>query len=423
MNLVGLIPAASTSTTHSFVGIPGDFGYLLAAAGDLLFFSVSGAGSFADLPATFVGLPVTGNGTALMGIGACASVGSVAGRVTADCPNADTPLLGVRVDAYEVGSGDLAGTAVTDAGGDYVIEDLSAGPYTITVVTPLGYSATTAEIVVNVSGGQPAAADFALQCVSITANPRTIGFWKHQVGVATGGNGHAQVDGATLCSYLDLIAAHFNSNAINQVLVYEPPVSGTCADKLQVAKQLLNLTGSQAMINRAKQQLMALLLNVAAGYISQTHVISPDGATVSQAITYCDNQIDMPAGDHERAKSIADRINNGQSVPGGWIPLGIQKIAYARPGVSDFRATPNPAAALRSFSFALGSAGNVKLEIYDVSGRRLVQVFAGDFAAGRHTIRWEGRGADGRRLAQGAYFARLSTSQEERTLRIVQSGF
>jgi len=34
------------------------------------------------------------------------------------------------------------------------------------------------------------------------------------------------------------------------VVVYVPPPSGTCADKLVVAKQLLNLTGSVAMIDR-----------------------------------------------------------------------------------------------------------------------------------------------------------------------------
>jgi hypothetical protein len=106
-----------------------------------------------------------------------------------------------------------------------------------------------------------------------------MGFWKHNVGVATGGNGAAQIDATTLCSYLDLTAVHFNSNEINQVIVYQPPASGVCSDKLQVARVLLDLQGNVAMIARARQQLMSLLLNVAAGYISQTQVISFDGAT------------------------------------------------------------------------------------------------------------------------------------------------
>lgn len=58
-----------------------------------------------------------------------------------------------------------------------------------------------------------------------------------------------------------------------------------------------------------KQQLIALLLNVAAGDISQTEIISADGATVSQAITYADNLIDDPSGNHEKAKAICDHID------------------------------------------------------------------------------------------------------------------
>lgn len=237
-------------------------------------------------------------------------VGSVSGVVLANCPSLGTGLIGVAVDAYEVGSGDLVDSAVTDNSGIYQIHSLASGDYTITIVTPLGYTAAADEITVSVGGGAVAVADFSLTCVDIIANSRTIGFWKHQLGVALGGKGKGQVDAATLCSYLDMIAGHFNSNEINQVIVYVPPLSGVCSDKLQVAKDLLNLKGNVSLTARAKQQLTALLLNVAAGYISQTEIISADGATVSQAITYCDNLIDESSGDHEKAKSICDDINN-----------------------------------------------------------------------------------------------------------------
>jgi len=89
--------------------------------------------------------------------------------------------------------------------------------------------------------------------------------------------------------YLDLIEGHFNSNEINQVAIYEPPGSGLCEDQLLVAKELLNLRGQQETVTRARQHLMALLLNSAAQYLHLTDVISIDGATVTQAITYCDH--------------------------------------------------------------------------------------------------------------------------------------
>lgn len=342
---------------------------------------------------------------------------AVAGTVTADCPAPGTGLLGVVVDAFMVGTGELSATAVTDATGAYSFPGLAAGEYTITVMTPLGYSAVVSEIPVDACPG-PGAVGFSLHCVQQIDRPRTIGFWKHQVGVATGGRGNAQVPATMLCSYLDVIAAHFNSNAVNQVLIYDPPVSGLCPDKLQVAKQLLNLTGSVEMIDRARQQLLALLLNVAAGYMSQTSVISADGATVSQAITFCDHQIDLPAGDHELAKTIADLINNGQLVPAGMVPLSTETIAYAR-GRLDFRATPNPARGATRFLFTTRSAGRVDLAVYDISGRAVARLVEGTLAAGSHSIAWSGSRTGRVATSPGVYFARLRTHEGEAMLRVL----
>src|SRR5689334_8643166 len=155
----------------------------------------------------------------------------------------------------------------------------------IDTMTPLGYVAPPDVLADGCSGSS----DVVLNCVAASGSPASMGFWKHEVVVATGGNGHGQIAGATLCTYLDLIAVHFNSNTINPVVVYHPPASGQCADKLLVARGLLDLNGNVPMIARARQQLMTLLLNVAAGDLAQSQVISADGATVSQAITYCDN--------------------------------------------------------------------------------------------------------------------------------------
>ena len=412
-----LLDNASTATTHGIVGIPGF--YAMFAADEFLWFQVDLAGLVFDLPASMLGVPVTGNGTTKVSIGSCVTVGSVSGQVVANCPSAGTPLYGVHVDAFAVGSGDLAGSTTTGADGSYTIADLPSGSYTMTCVTPLGYVAASEEIVVTISSGQASSASFDLQCLSITSEPRMIGFWKHQVGVATGGNGQAQVSAAALCSHLDLIAAHFNDNAINQVIVYQPPGSGACADKLQVAKQLLNLHGSAAMIQRARQQLMALLLNVASGKISQTQVISADGATVSQAITYCDQVIDSAVGDYELAKTIADLINNGSTVPAGLIPLGTAVIAYKQGmEAATFRALPSTGRG-REFRFVTASRGSVRLTIHDVSGRVVAEPYRGEMEVGTHAVRWDGNESSGKRAASGMYFARLQTSRESSTLKVL----
>jgi hypothetical protein len=344
---------------------------------------------------------------------------SVSGHVRASCPSAGTGLDGVTVDAYQVGSGDLIGAGVTDASGTFTIPDLCWGAsYTLTNVTPLDYSSLTNDLPANGCSG---AVDFALQCRAATGTVQSMGFWKHEVGVATGGNGHAQLSPATLCSYLDLIAVHFNTNAINPVVVYQPPASGLCPDKLQVARVLLDLQGSAAMIARAKQQLMSLLLNVAAGYLGQTAVISLDGATVSQAITYCDNLIDSPTGDYERAKTIADDINNGIKVPAGMIPLTTAQIAYRR-GMEalSFRVTSGSGGATRNFQFMTGARGPVNLRLYDASGRIVAEIYRGEMDAGTHSVGWSGRTSSGAMAARGLYFARLTTPRESPTIKVLQ---
>jgi hypothetical protein len=308
----------------------------------------------------------------------------------------------------------------------------SSGRVTLTWWDYFGYSAT-ADQAVTIGSGQVATANFSLHCLAATGSSQGAGFWKHQVGVATGGNGQAQVDAATLCSYLDLIAVHFNSNAVNPVVVYQPPSSGACADKLQVAKQLLNLAGSAAMIDRARQQLTALLLNVAAGFVSQTQVVSADGATASQAITWCDNLVDNPTGNHAAARTIAEMVNNGQQVPAGTIPLGTPVIAYGlKPGTpqegDDLRAdalelqiAPNPAHAARAVRFVVGTGGPVSLAIYDVSGRRVADLYRGAVGPGRYSIDWDGNREGGEPLRQGLYFARLSTGRGTRMVKVVQT--
>jgi hypothetical protein len=289
-------------------------------------------------------------------------------------------------------------------------------------VAPLGYDAIADEIPATVAGNDTVGVDFALSCLPSSADPRGIGFWKHQVGVALGGSGHAQIEATILCDYLDAVAGHFNSNVLNPVVVYVPPASGDCPDKLDVARELLNLKGNVGMLARARQQLMALLMNVAADYLRLSDVISDDGATVSQAITYCDLVIDDPQGDYETAKTIADIINSGGMVPAGMIPLNTPDISYARPRPVEvsLSVTPNPGAVRDyTFSFSVPASGRTRLEVYNVAGRKVATLASGSLEAGRHQITWNGRTSQGGFLSRGVYFGRLTTTEGAKTVKFV----
>lgn len=132
------------------------------------------------------------------------------------------------------------------------------------------------------------------------AEPKTIGFWKHQVNQ----NGHTQftplqVD-ALVADALALDASLFNV------------FNGNAA----AFKDFLTATGKKTPLEKAKQQLAALLMNFAAEYlINEVPIMLPitDATTGGEALyeVECDiaNNVNL-----DLAKSIADMINNGVGI-------------------------------------------------------------------------------------------------------------
>ena len=329
------------------------------------------------------------------------------------------PFSGVVVDAFSASTSQLVTSAITGGLGEFELTVLP-GQYNVSAVIPLGYSTTFSGATVDAQGSDPLIGDIVAECIAATGTPRSVGFWKHQLGVAVGGHGNAQLTATTLGDYLGVVQAHFNNNALNQVDIYEAPPEATCAQKLAIASGLLNMTGSMGALEQARSQLLALLLNAAANYIGLQDVASRDGATVSQAITYCDALIDNPLGDRSLAATIADRINNGQKIQAGVIPLDTQNIAYARSVGPSFKVAPNPAVDLRTFSFALESASDVRIGVFDISGRLVAQVARATLQPGSHVVRWDGRKSDGTPLPGGVYFARLMTGARMRSVALIQ---
>jgi len=71
--------------------------------------------------------------------------------------------------------------------------------------------------------------------------------------------------------------------------------------------------------------------------------------------------------------------------------------------------SPNPVARRTgtTIRFSLPSAGNVELEVFDVTGRSVKTLVNGTLAAGQHTIQWNGVANSGSRLPSGVYMTRL----------------
>ena len=71
---------------------------------------------------------------------------------------------------------------------------------------------------------------------------------------------------------------------------------------------------------------------------------------------------------------------------------------------------PNPAGSAAWLEFAMGTAGRVRLALYDVRGRRVRTLVDEARAAGVHRESWDGRDDRGAREGAGIYLARVETA-------------
>jgi hypothetical protein len=74
---------------------------------------------------------------------------------------------------------------------------------------------------------------------------------------------------------------------------------------------------------------------------------------------------------------------------------------------------PNPFNPQTRIVFDLPRDEQVKLTIYSVDGRKVIDLVDGPRPAGRHIVTWRGQDAQGRRLASGVFFYRFEAGHEK----------
>jgi len=80
------------------------------------------------------------------------------------------------------------------------------------------------------------------------------------------------------------------------------------------------------------------------------------------------------------------------------------------------RGTPGP---LPILSFHLPDRSSVRLDLYDLRGRKVRRLFDRDLPRGSFDVMWDGRDDRGARLRDGVYFVRLETTGGRRQTRLV----
>jgi len=104
----------------------------------------------------------------------------------------------------------------------------------------------------------------------------------------------------------------------------------------------------------------------------------------------------------------------GQDAVGNWGPATAFEVQVNGPDPVDagivprmaFLAqnTPNPFGQATSIRFGLPRTARGEIGVFDVQGRRVRSLLAGELEAGEHAVTWDGRDDRGRRAAAGVYF-------------------
>jgi flagellar hook capping protein FlgD len=105
------------------------------------------------------------------------------------------------------------------------------------------------------------------------------------------------------------------------------------------------------------------------------------------------------------AKQVLEPVTGVPGTPG-------LEFAFDPPG-------PNPALSATTLRFSLSRDANVRLAIFDASGRRVRELISGTQPAGAHVIGWDFRDAHGGSIAAGIYFARLDVGARSLTRKVI----
>ena len=81
-------------------------------------------------------------------------------------------------------------------------------------------------------------------------------------------------------------------------------------------------------------------------------------------------------------------------------------------------ANPNPFNPRTKLIYELEQAQQISIDIFDLRGHHVCNLFEGHQAVGRHEITWKGVDQNGRNLASGIYLAYMKTGQKTYPLQL-----
>jgi hypothetical protein len=324
-------------------------------------------------------------------------------------------LNGVPVSLVD-SNNDLYESTTTDEFGYYQFAEVPNGDYTVEIQVPLGYTPISDPVLPVTLAGMDQEVNFSLEQNPNTGCVRQAWFWNWQVKCALRGWGWAEHSEAELTNWLDKMSPHFDPHFYSAVF---PDVYG-----LEEMNQILSARFYSPIPVQAKKHFFATLLNVVSGKLNTFQVVSHDGATASQAITYMANLLtDTDSSNDSDVILIAMNINCAWfDLPSGIIPPDIPHIAFKDgngqilPNIFELGQNyPNPFNPTTEISYCLPDAGLVSIDVYNIVGQKVITLVNEYKDAGTYTVTWDGTDSYGSNVASGIYLYRIIAGDYTKT--------
>ena len=308
---------------------------------------------------------------------------------------------------------------VTDADGNYDFGTLAVGNYSIMIVEPLGYLADANPKPVVVADATPHVVDFALTEVVVGNNARKLSYWKHQFDVHVTGRGRFDETAAQLQSYIDAVHQHYTPHfdIFANHLTFENWQEALSRDR-----------NIPPYIDLAMQQIAALVMNFASLKIGQYSVVTDDGRTAGDVLTYVSQLFTDPSSgmtEFHRARTLAKKVNDDKRIDAGEVPAGNvlykggtrRTIHWGFDTPTEYSLSqnyPNPFNPTTHFGFQIAEFGLVTLKVYNVLGQEVATLVNEEMKPGTYRVTWNAR-----EQSSGVYFYRLSTTRFVQTRKLM----
>ena len=337
-----------------------------------------------------------------------------------------TPMHGVTINLLDhVGA--QYSSAITDPSGGYRIDAVPAGQYIVELVLPLGFGPLTPSAVPITLTGTGVEVNFSLVS-ALAGSVSDYWWWKNQFQAIRNGTplylGLTRTDVDRHCT---AIFDHFYGRTggyamqIAGVTYIGIPARALTFD--DVASIYLDVV-DESNAAKTRKHLLICLLNIASARLSQLAVVTADGATASQAITYFGGRYLGGGSNDWTLWYNLTRIHTHVMIAVGVVPLSTANIMYKPEGddscgelPSSFALRqnyPNPFNPATTVEFTLPIPAMVKLEVFNMTGQMVEEIISGTMPAGSHKLQW-----DASSLSSGVYLYRLTAGEFVATRKMV----